>query len=174
MALAELEAMISRNVQVNDERCQLVPLPDRLKGPAHVAKKLMDAADKTWNEEQIELCALMIIQLERAWRAHYPSGAQPMAAGATLNNSPAQYKLPNDLGLPRIGAVGGDGCGKSTVMLDIVSPTCEIYFERVVRTASSNRAARGFNAKTLHSVSGLRPHDSLRTANLRIPTHAMR
>ena len=79
----------------------------------------------------------MIIQLELAWRTHYPSGAQPMAAGATLNNSPAQYKLPNDLGLPRIGAVGGGGgCGKSTVMLDIVSPTCEIYFGRVVRTAS--------------------------------------
>ena len=85
MALAELEAMMSRDVQSDNELCQLVPLPDRLKGPAHVAKKLMDEADKTWNGEQIELCALMIIQLELAWRAHYPSGAQPMAAGATLN-----------------------------------------------------------------------------------------
>ena len=155
---------MSRNVQVDNELCQLVPLPDRLKGPAHVANKLMDAADKTWNKEQIELCASMIIQLERAWQAHYPSGSQPTT----------QYKLPNDLGLPRIGAVGGGGCGKSTVMLDIVSPICEIYFDRVVRTASSNRAARGFNAKTLHSFSGLRPHDSLRTGELRIPTHAMR
>ena len=52
VALAELEAVMSRNGKDENEKCKLVPLPDRLRGPAHVAEKLMDEAGKNWNDEQ--------------------------------------------------------------------------------------------------------------------------
>jgi hypothetical protein len=87
----------------------------------------------TWNDEQIELCALMVTQLEVAWRAQYSNGPQIAATAATtatLNNSQPDYKLPNDLGLPRIGAIDGGGCGKSKVLLEIINPLCEIFFEK--------------------------------------------
>ena len=46
-----MEAMMSKNGEDENEKCKLVPLPDRLWGPAHVVKKLMDEAGKTWNDE---------------------------------------------------------------------------------------------------------------------------
>ena len=170
VVVQEISAMLERNRQGEEEECVHVPLPDRVKGPAHVAKALMDKSTKTFNEEQIEVCAMIVYPMELAWRSVAVSAT---ANAATLDNLP-QYKLPNDLALPRIAVVGGGGCGKSTVMLDIISPTAETFFQGVARTASSNRAARGFRAKTLHSVSCLRPTDSLRTANLRIQGHAVR
>ena len=75
---------------------------------------------------------------------------------------------------PGILLIGGGGCGKTTMLLDVVSHTFETFFERVVRATPSNRAARFFGAKTVHSLSGLRPHDSLRTASLRIRSDAVR
>ena len=85
-------------------------------------------------------------------------------------------KLPNDLGLPRIAVIGGGGCGKTTVMQKAVVPLLRTYFEKVVLTAPSNRAARGFDpsAKILHSVSGMTPLDCMRTSNLAIKSDRMR
>ena len=50
----------------------------------------------------------------------------------------------------------------------VVVPTLHAFFEKVVLTAPSNRAARGFDprAKTLHSNAGIKPHDSMRTSSL--------
>jgi hypothetical protein len=58
----------------------------------------------------------------------------------------------------------------------VIVPTLSSFLERVVLTAPSNRAARGFDprAKTLHSVAGMRPQDSMRTASLQIKNDQMR
>jgi hypothetical protein len=55
-------------------------------------------------------------------------------------------------------------------------PTLRIFFQRVLLTAPSNRAARGFDptAKTLHSIASMRPQDSMRTSNLGIKSDRMR
>ena len=85
-------------------------------------------------------------------------------------------KLPNDLGLPRMLIIGGGGCGKTTLMQVVVVPTLQTFFSRVVLTAPSNRAARGFHpsAKTLHSIAGMKPQDSMRTSSLGIKNDGMR
>ena len=82
--------------------------------------------------------------------------------------------FPNDLGLPRSLTVGGGGCGKTTILLEVICPTYETFFERTDRATPSNKSARLFNAKTVHSLNGLRPSDSLRTINIRIRTDTMR
>ena len=94
-------------------------------------------------------------------------------ACATVNTL---RKLRNDLGLPRIVITGGGGCGKTTIMQLVVVPTLRMFFDRVLLTAPSNRAARGFDpaAKTLHSVAGMKPEDSMRTSSLGIKNDQMR
>ena len=94
-------------------------------------------------------------------------------AGATVDTL---HKLPHDLGLPRILIIGGGGCGKTTSMQLVVVPTLRAFFQSVVLTAPSNRAARGFDprAKTLHSIAGMKPHDSMRISNLHIKSDQLR
>jgi hypothetical protein len=142
-----------------------------MKGPGHVAWKLIQDSKTesfAFNDEQILVIALCIWPLEHAWRIHIKK-----LSHATVNTL---RKLANDLGLPRIIIIGGGGCGKTTLMQVVVVPTLRTFFEKVVLTAPSNRAARGFDpsAKTLHSISGLRPVDSLRTSNLQIKSDRMR
>ena len=55
---------------------------------------------------------------------------------------------------------------------DVTTPP--IIFGPVLRTASSNRAARGFNGKTMHSLSALTPLQSLRTSKLGSMSHTQR
>ena len=165
-----------RNQAKDDEACVIVPLEDALKGPGHVAWKLIqdcksDSTDAVeFNAEQILVIALCIWPLEQAWRSHVK---RQQSARATVEK---MQRLPNDLGLPRIAIIGGGGCGKTTIMQKVVVPTLRTFFQRVLLTAPSNRAARGFDpsAKTLHSVSGMRPQDSMRTSNLHIKGDQMR
>ncbi len=56
----------------------------------------------------------------------------------------------------------------------VICPTYETFFERTDRATPSNKAARLFKAKTVHSLNGFRPSDSLRTVNIRIRTDTMR
>ena len=58
----------------------------------------------------------------------------------------------------------------------VIVPVLDTFFPKVVLTAPSNRAARGFHprAKTMHSVAGMKPHDSMRTSSLHIKSDAMR
>ena len=123
-----------------------------------------------FNDEQTGLISLCTWLLDQAWRTHVRSQQATCATVNTLR------KLPNDLGLPRIAVIGGGGCGKTTVMQKVVVPLLRTYFAKVLLTAPSNRAARGFDpsAKTLHSVAGMTPQDSMRTSNLRIKSDRMR
>ena len=86
------------------------------------------------------------------------------------------HHLPNDLGLPRILIIGGGGCGKTTIMQAVIVPTLRTFFKSIVLSAPSNRAARGFDphAKTLHSIAGMRPQDSMRISSLHIKSDQMR
>ena len=116
------------------------------------------------------MIALCVWPLEQAWRHH----EKKMQASPT--NRIGLRRLPNDLGLLRIVIIGGGGCGKTTIMQSVVVPVLRAFFERVVLTAPSNRAARGFDAtaKTLHSIAGIKPQDSLRISNLHIKSDPMR
>ena len=170
-SIDDLQNLHLRNQAKEDEACVTVPLEDAMKGPGHVAWKLIQDSKTesfAFNDEQILVIALCIWPLEHAWRIHIKK-----LSHATVNTL---RKLANDLGLPRIIIIGGGGCGKTTLMQVVVVPTLRTFFEKVVLTAPSNRAARGFDpsAKTLHSISGLRPVDSLRTSNLQIKSDRMR
>ncbi len=78
--------------------------------------------------------------------------------------------MPDDLALPRICIIGGGGRGKTTIMQVVVVPTLQLFFRKIVLTAPSNRAARGFrpSAKTMHSIACMLPQDSFRTSKLKI------
>ena len=174
--LQDLLQLRARNEARDNEECVNLPLEDILRGPGHVAWKLIQSVKTRpqnsfeFNEEQIECIALQIWPVEQAWRVHL-KGKQKV--GVTVNNL---RKLPNDLGLPRVLTIGGGGCGKTTLMQDVVVPTLQTFFSRVVLTAPSNRAARGFHpsAKTLHSIAGMKPQDSMRTSSLGIKNDGMR
>ena len=148
-----------RNEQRDQRRCETVPLSDMARGPGHVAWKLIQDARNhptesiDFNEEQLLVIALCIWPLEQAWRSRMNT---LHSTNATVNTL---HKLPNDLGLPRILIIGGGGCGKTTIMQVVVVPTLRTFFQAVVLTAPSNRAARGFDptAKTLHSITGIKP-----------------
>ena len=56
----------------------------------------------------------------------------------------------------------------------VICPTYETFFERTDRATPSNKSARLFKAKTVHSLNGFRPSDSLRTVNIRIRNDTMR
>jgi hypothetical protein len=176
-SIEQLHLLQSRNEAKDQEDCVLVPLEDALRGPGHVAWKLIQdikedpANDFEFNEEQILVIALQIWPLEQAWRVHRIKMEQ--GAGRTVDTV---HKLPNDLGLPRIAIIGGGGCGKTSLMQLVVVPTLRTFFRRVLLTAPSNRAARGFDpsAKTLHSVAGMTPQDSMRTSSLHIKSDRMR
>ena len=165
-----------RNQVKEDKECVSVPLADAMKGPRHVALKLMREAENHttnpvhFNEEQSTIIATCIYPLEQAWQQHI---AKQHSADATLESL---HYLPNDLGLPRVLIIGGGGCGKTTMMQIVLVPVLKTFFRKVVLTAPSNRAARGFDptAKTLHSVSGMKPQDSMRTSSLHIKTDQMR
>ena len=75
------------------------------------------------NDEQIDVIALMVWPVEQAWRGR---------VGTTT------HILPADLGLPRVLIIRAGGCGKTTIMLEVMSPLLQIYFGRVLRSASSN------------------------------------
>ena len=186
--LNDLLQLRERNEAKENQECTNMPLTDIMLGPGHVAWKLIqDAKDDpekpiVFNDEQIDCIALQIWPLERAWQNNLaatkdhgvrvtPKGKQDQ--GVTVNT--LRY-MPNDLGLPRILIIGGGGCGKTTLMQIVVVPTLEIFFRRVVLTAPSNRAARGFHpkAKTLHSIASMRPTDSMRTSGLGIKSDQMR
>ena len=70
----ELVALQRRNDERDNESCVCVPLEDALRGPGHVAWKLIrDIKDNPdndfeFNEEQILVIALIVWQLEQAWR----------------------------------------------------------------------------------------------------------
>ncbi len=172
----QLHQLHWRNQTKDQETCVVVPLEDALQGPGHVAWKLIQDIknDSTnnfeFNGEQILVIALQIWPLEQAWRVHVQPQLGTSATVVTLR------KLPNDLGLPRVVIIGGGGCGKTTLMQLVVVPTLRTFFERVVLTAPSNRAARGFDpsAKTLHSIAGMTPKDSMRTSSLHIKSDQMR
>ncbi len=163
-----------RNQERVDQVCTNVSLEDVLRGPGHVAWQLIKGAEDTehdfaFNEEQLLVIALMIWQLEMAFRDHLEGQQASTATLETLR------KLPDDLACPRVGIVGGGGCGKTTIMQKVVVPVLEIFFSKIVLTAPSDRAARGFHprAKTMHSIACMLPQGSFRTAQLEI-TAAMR
>jgi hypothetical protein len=175
-SLDNLLELQHRNEAKDQEPCVNMLLQDVLRGPGHVAWKLIQelkedrTSDFEFNEEQILVIALHIWPLEQAWRNHLKKQLSKCATLDTL------HKLPNDLGLPRIATIGGGGCGKTTIMQVVLVPTLRLFFTRVLLTAPSNRAARGFDpsAKTMHSVIGMKPQDSMRTSSLHIKSDNMR
>ena len=65
---------------------------------------------------------------------------------------------------------GFDGCGKTTMLEKVICHTYESFFESTARATPSNKSARLFKAKTVHSLNGFKPSDSLRTVNIHIRT----
>ena len=175
-----------RNEARNEPRCKSVRLEDMARGPGYVAWQFIERAKHRdppiiFNEEQLDCIALQIWDIEEAFRKKQNDataldilpGSHVLIGGSTQAIR-SKHMLPNDLGLPRSLTVGGGGCGKTTMLLEVICPTYETFFERIDRATPSNKSARLFNAKTVHSLNGIKPSDSLRTINIRIRTDAMR
>ena len=130
-SIEHLEQLRCRNQSRDDEACVVVPLEDALKGPGHVARKLIEdikndsTNDFQFNNEQIVIIGCSMWSVEQAWRTRVTNLQR--TGCATVDTL---CKLPNDLGLPRIGIIGGGGCGKTTIMQLVVGPTLRTFFNR--------------------------------------------
>ena len=109
------------------------------------------------NEEQLLLFALWVDTLQKAFDRR-PNAEEPYLA--------------LDAWLLDIVVDGGAGCGKTMLINHFRVPLCRAFFDHagVVLAAPSNKAARGMGAKTLHSLLGVTPDNSLRTAALALTT----
>ena len=148
------DAMRGRNEERDRRPCETVPLPDIALGPGHVGWKLIQESEIAFNDEQIDCIALCVWDLEEAFRKHQGGASSPavlpgsqILTGAQLETIRSQCLLPNGLGLPRTLIVGGGGCGKTTMLLEVICPTYETFFERIARATPSNKSARLFMAK---------------------------
>ena len=179
-------AMLQRNSERDQPGCKSVLIDDMAMGPGHVAWKFIVSCKNeqppiSFNDEQIDCMALLIWDIEEAFRERKGGASSPatlpdshILAGGHTAPIRTNYILPNDLGLPRALIAGGGGCGKTTMPEKVICPTYETFFEVTARATPSNKPARLFKAKTVHSLNGFRPSDSLRTVNIRIRTDAMR
>lgn len=154
--LPQWQALMMRNTSEFFD-CHLVDLPDVMKGPAYVAWELVKANRMT--EEQIDVTALVTLPMQKAFE-----------------NRPdkSTYKLPTIGNLVRLAILGGGGCGKSTLLMKIFTPLFQAFFDKIVRGAPSNKAARAISGRTIHALAGLLGSDSLRTFALRIKSDAER
>ena len=148
-----------------------VPLPDAMKGPAHVAELLWHRLEAQstqdggrqlrLNEEQLELLALVAAALEKGF-ARRPDMSTPF--------------LRRDEVLLTLIIEGGGGCGKTMVLTELIIPLLETFFgaDGVIKEAPSNKAARLIGGRTVHSGIGLSAESSLRTAALGLNAQARR
>ena len=131
-----------------------------MKGPKHVAECIVQEQSKIGrilNDEQTLLFALWVDSLHQAW---------------LTRPSPEKPELPLDVWLFDMIIDGGGGCGKTMLINFFFVPLCRAFFgpAGVVLAAPSNKAARGINGKTFHSLLGFTPDSSLRTAALALTT----
>ena len=142
--------------------CELVPLPDAMQGPAHVAQLLWRRVERQavaagsvlhLNEEQLALLALVTTKLAKAFDSRLDK---------------TQQYLRRDEVLLTLIVEGGGGCGKTMVLKDLIVPLLETYFRPagVIKEAPSNKAARLIGGRTIHSGNGLTATTSLRTCQL--------
>jgi len=159
----DLEAMLAALENLQDQAeatCVTIPLPELLRGPKHVAELIMEAEreqGRILNDEQKLLFALWVDKLQEAF---------------LRRPNPEEPYLALDTWLFDIVVDGGGGCGKTMLINHFLVPLCRAFFGPVgvVLAAPSNKAARGIGAKTLHSVLGFTPDNSLRTAALALTT----
>ena len=108
--LNDLLQLRARNEAKENEQCINMPLEDILRGPGHVAWKLIQDIKEDlqnsfhFNSEQIDAIALHIWPLEQAWRVHLKGTQSSCATVYTMR------KLPNDLGLPEDWPLLSIGC----------------------------------------------------------------
>ena len=160
----DLEAMLAALANLQEQEaeatCVTLPLPDLLRGPKHVAELIMAAQreeGRILNDEQQLLFALWVDTLQEA---------------VTRRPNPEEPYLDLDTWLFDIVVDGGGGCGKTVFTNYCLVPAGRAFFGLVgvVLAAPSNKAALGIGAKTLHSVLGFTPDNSLRTAALALTT----
>ena len=113
--------------------------------------------ERILNDEQKALFALWVHILQEAFMSR-PNPEKPYLA--------------LDTWLSDMLVDGGGGCGKTMLINYFLVPLCRAFFGPVgvVLAAPSNKAARGIGAKTLHSLLGFTPENSLRTAALALTT----
>ena len=159
MAVQQLEELFDRNANRDEAQVTEIDVPLAWKGPAAYAKSLIDKFP--FNQEQLDLLALLVNPLEVAWRNREDTSV---------------YTLPVDLGLVRVLLVGGGGCGKTTVIVQVLEPLLNVYFgaHNVQLAAPSNKAARIIGGKTIHNLIGVRANDSLKSYHLCVRRRADR
>ena len=135
-------------------------------GPAKVAWELIEKAELT--ADQIRAVALVAKPMEDAWEK-LSGAAEPArgAVGGAAGNPPC---LPKVGKLVRLVLVGGGGCGKTRIINKVLKPLLKTFYgdRGVLTEASSNKAARLIQGKTLHAANKLQGTSSLRTVHLRI------
>jgi len=158
----DIGAAVLHNLQLRSRTAEWIDLETALKGPAYVAKqliqKLQDDRSKPGkpyklNAEQLECTALFVAALDEAF-AKRPEASKPWLHPAEV--------------LMTILTDGGGGCGKTTLAVEVILPLLEAYYrpEGVLRRAPSNKPARLIGGRTMHSGQGLTPENSMRTASL--------
>ena len=143
---------------------KLFDVEDVLAGPRQVAWKLIRAAEL--NQDQMRAVALIVKPMQDAW----DETADLATRGAATVQSNEPRKLPLVGTLARLLLVGGGGCGKTRIFNKVLAPLLQTFYgpEGVMKEASSNKAARLLQGKTVHTANKLQGNCSLRTVHLRL------
>ena len=131
LQLQQFEEQMRRNEDLEPQTAVNIDVPFAWQGPARYAQHLMQKFP--FNEEQINLIALLVFPLEKAWQNRHQKET---------------YQLPHDLGLSRVLLVEGGGCGRTTIVLKVMKPLLLVYFghngvQLAARSGQINRKQDG-------------------------------
>ena len=140
----------------------LVPVNEAMKGPAAVARMLLEKAECT--QEQIDAVALLASSLQDRFENRPDKSSYLLPVTTALNNHRALW-------------LGGGGVGKTRTLKRVVEPLALTFFgpDGYAATAQANAAAQNLGSKgrTIHSANGLSLQDSLQTARLQPNARAL-
>ena len=133
------EAEVKLLTQEAEALLQSMPSELPTSGPIAVAKHLAEAA--TLNQDQMGPVALIAKDMQTAWE-HQGKPKRMAVAGKIL----------------RMLLLGGGGCGKTRIVNLVLTALFLSFWgpRGCVKTAPSNKAARGILGKTLHAAGKLR------------------
>lgn len=156
--LAALENLQRR--EGTETACILHTLPDLMQGPKNIAECIMreqTQEGRSLSGEQKLLFALWVDSFHQAWQRR---------------PNPEKPEMHLDVWLFDMIVDGGGGCGKSMLINFFFVPLRHAFFgpAGVVLAAPSNKATRGVNGKTFHSLLGFTPDSSLRSSALALTT----
>jgi len=143
-------------------------------GPVDLAKRLCDKSTPPLTLEQRGPVALIARDMEKAYEIENQRRASlTEAQREALVSGP---RLPLKGRRLRVLIYGGGGCGKTTIINQVLTPLFRRFYgpRGLIKTAFANKPARLIKGKTSHTLVKMRGAQSLTIARLRITNDKQR